>query len=95
MREPLLLKEALEQTIKKMGLKRGLNENRAVAVWAEAVGKKIASKSRAVKIVKGTLHVKAESPVWSQQLALMAEGIKEKINQKLGDVVVKQIRFRS
>lgn len=94
-KEPIAISEVIKQTVKRLGLKKGIEQNAAVTCWAEAVGPKIAVKSQAVKIIKGVLYIKAESPVWSQQLSLMSEELKEKINQRLGKKIVKQIRFRS
>ena len=94
-KEPVLIKEALERTIKEMGLRQGIEQCEAISCWSEAVGQKIAEKSKAHKIIKGTLYVKAKNPIWSQQLSLMSEDLKKKINEKMGNKVVKQIRFRS
>ena len=93
--EPTPIKEALEQTISRLGLKKGLQENGAVACWEEVVGEKIAAKSHPLKITAGVLYIKTSSPAWSQQLSLMAEELKQKINDYLGQPTVKQIRFRS
>lgn len=95
MKEPVLIKEVLKQTIKRLGIDKGLSENKAVACWKEVVGRDISTKSEATKIIKGVLYVKTESPVWSQQLSFMAEELVAKINNHLGGDVVKKIRFRS
>ncbi len=95
MKDISLIKDVLEETIKRLGIKKGLEENMAVSCWNEVVGEKIAAKSEAIKIIKGCLYVKTASPVWSQQLSLMGEEIKNKVNVKLGKNVVKQIRFKS
>ncbi len=94
-KEPVLIREALEKTIKEMGLRQGIEQCAAVSCWSEAVGQKIAEKSKAHKIIKGTLYVKAKNPIWSQQLSLMSEELKNKLNEKMGNKIVKQIRFRS
>ena len=94
-KEPIAIKEALEKTIGELGLKKAIENSKAVDCWSEAVGEKIAQKSKAQKIIKGTLYVKAKNPIWSQQLSLMGERLKEKINDRLGTETVKQIRFRS
>jgi len=92
--EPAPIKEVLEQAITHLGLKKGLQDNKAVTCWEEVVGQKIAAKSYPLKITAGVLYIKTESPVWSQQLSLMAEELKTKMNEHLGKATVKQIRFR-
>jgi len=94
-REPMPIKEVLAQTISRLGLKKGLQDNRAVDCWEAVVGEKVAAKSYPLKITAGVLYIKTESPVWSQQLSLMAEELKQKMNEHLGQATVKQIRFRS
>lgn len=95
MKELVSIKEALEQTVKRLGIDKGLSENRAVACWEKVVGPSIAAKSQATKIIRGVLYVKTESPVWSQQLSFMADELAAKLNSHLGEKVVKKIRFRS
>ncbi|TET52630.1 MAG: DUF721 domain-containing protein [Actinobacteria bacterium] len=94
-RDLLLLRELIDQTTDRMGLKKGIERNMAVTCWPKVVGKEIAAKSKAVKIIKDTLYVKAASPAWSQQLSLMAEQLREKLNKHLGKELIKNIRFRS
>lgn len=94
-KDPVLIKELLAQATKQMGLEGGLEKNKAMTCWKEVVGEKIASKSKATRVVKETLYIKTESPVWSQQLSLMEEQLRAKVNRHLGREVIKNIRFRS
>jgi hypothetical protein len=60
--------------------------------WERAVGTRIASKTRPARLTKGTLTVIASSPVWSNELSLLAEPILERL-RSMG-VKVRELRFR-
>jgi predicted nucleic acid-binding Zn ribbon protein len=57
------------------------------------VGDIIARNAQPEKIRQGTLFVKVSSHVWMQQLQYMKDQISDKLNQKLGGEVVKNIFF--
>ncbi|UCD58513.1 MAG: DUF721 domain-containing protein [Candidatus Hydrogenedentota bacterium] len=63
--------------------------------WTEIVGEDIAAHCVPEKISGGKLYVSVDSPVWCQQLDLLKEELKEKIDRKLQDPGIKKIVFRS
>jgi predicted nucleic acid-binding Zn ribbon protein len=64
------------------------------AVWANAVGKKIAAHSRAVKLVRAHLVVEVEDAIWQRQLFVLRRQIQCKIEESLGAGIVEDIEFR-
>jgi hypothetical protein len=60
--------------------------------WERAVGTRIAAKTRPARLVEGTLTVIATSPIWSNELSLLAEPILERL-RAMG-VKVRELRFR-
>lgn len=60
--------------------------------WERAVGTRIASKTRPARLTEGTLTVIASSPIWSNELSLLAEPILERL-RSMG-VKVRELRFR-
>ena len=58
-----------------------------------SLAKTVANNAQPEKIRNGTLFIKVSSPVWMQQLQYMKEMIAEKLNQRLGSQVVKNIFF--
>lgn len=83
----------LEQSLKRFELAQRLEEYSVWPVWNEVVGSPIARNAQPEKIRNGTLFVKVTSPVWMQQLQFMKEMIADKLNQRLGDEIVKNIFF--
>lgn len=64
------------------------------AAWPQAVGKRIASRARAVALAGETLIVEVDDEIWQGQLSTLRRQILEKLGQVLGRVIVTQIEFR-
>jgi len=87
------LGEVLDKSLKRLELAPRLDEYGVWPVWNDVVGNPIARNAQPEKIRNGTLFVKVTSSVWMQQLQFMKELITEKLNQRLGTAVVKNIFF--
>ena len=87
------LGDVLGKSLKRLELAPRLDEYGVWPVWNDVVGNPIAHNAQPEKIRNGTLFVKVTSPVWMQQLQFMKELITEKLNQRLGTQVVKNIFF--
>jgi len=87
------LGEVLDKSLKRLELAPRLDEYGVWPVWNDVVGNPVARNAQPEKIRNGTLFVKVTSPVWMQQLQFMKELITEKLNQRLGTPVVKNIFF--
>ncbi len=83
----------LDKSLKRLELAPRLDEYGVWPVWNDVVGQPIARNAQPEKIRNGTLFVKVSSSVWMQQLQFMKELITEKLNQRLGALVVKNIFF--
>jgi hypothetical protein len=83
----------LEKSLKRLDLAGRLDEYGVWPVWNDTVGTTIARNAQPEKIRNGTLFVKVSSPVWMQQLQYMKELIAEKLNQRLGSELIKNIFF--
>lgn len=87
------LGEILSQSLKRLNLAGRLTEYSVWPIWDETVGPTIALHAQPDKIRRGTLFVKVTAPAWMQQLQYMKDMIAEKLNQRLGKEVVKNIFF--
>ena len=83
----------LKKLIKSQGLEKEINQQKAVDVWAEAVGKKIKEHTEPVDVRFGVLTVKTSSPVWRQELQFQKKSIMNSINKKLKKTTIKDVRF--
>ena len=79
--------------LKNNGLSTGVNQQKAIEVWGDVVGKKIAENTEAVSVEHGVLFVRANSSSWSQELQLKKKEILLKVNNKIGNKVITDLRF--
>ena len=64
------------------------------AVWAEAVGERVAAAARPVSERDGAVIVACSDPVWTQELDLMQERLLAVLRDRLGDDAPRSLRFR-
>jgi len=69
-------------------------EEIACAAWPGAVGKKVASHSRAARLVRTRLVVEVEDKVWQHQLFSLTHFIVFNLGKHLGPGVVEGLEFR-
>ena len=87
------IKTVLNTYLIKMGLDVGVNQEQAVNIWPTAVGEKIAENTTVQDVKHGVLFVRANSPVWAQELQFQKKEVLFKINSALGKKTIKDIRF--
>jgi predicted nucleic acid-binding Zn ribbon protein len=85
---------ALDELIGGLGIKNKLQEYDAVVFWETVVGERIAEMTTAVKITQGTLFVRVKTSTWRNELALRKTQIKDKLNEYIGNEIVKDIKFQ-
>ena len=81
----------LGNLLRGLGLDQRLREFRAIEVWKAQVGETIAENTRPVGIRNGVLFVEVSSSVWMQELVLLRGEIIERLNQELGETIVRRI----
>lgn len=87
------LSDIISGILKNRGWETKVRENRVFSIWDEVVGDEIAKNSLPKRIDRGSLLVITRNPTWTQQLTMMKKKIIDKINKKLKDKIVKDIRF--
>ncbi len=84
---------SLERLLSAAGLSQPLRGWLAIEVWAEIVGDAAARRARATSFDAGRLIVEVDSPAWVSQLGFMKREYIEKLNQRLGEGVIREIQF--
>jgi hypothetical protein len=69
-------------------------EEIACAAWPAAVGKKIATHTRAARLVRTRLVVEVEDHVWQRQLFALTSHIVRNLEKGLGPGLVDDLEFR-
>ncbi|MGD9930386.1 MAG: DUF721 domain-containing protein [Mangrovibacterium sp.] len=88
------LGQVLRQYIEENKLQHKLSEVDIIASWEELMGKTVASYTEDLKISNGTLFVKTSSPLLRNELMMMKEEIRKRLNEKAGVELIRQIIFR-
>jgi predicted nucleic acid-binding Zn ribbon protein len=85
------LKNILNDTLKDLGLKRGVQKYQALEVWNEIVGPKVAEVTVPQTLTGGKLFIRVKSDVWRHELLYHLPDIIVQINQKVGIKAVEEI----
>jgi predicted nucleic acid-binding Zn ribbon protein len=88
------LAEAIKDYIKEMNLNGKLSEVGVINSWEETVGKAISSRTSKIYIKDHILFVHLNSSVVRNELLMLREELKEKLNEKAGSEVIKDIVLR-
>ena len=81
----------LEGVIAELGLSHKLAECRAKLMFEEAVGPTLARQARALGVENGRMEVAVASAVWRNQLSFMKQEIAARINELVGEEIVKEL----
>jgi len=88
------LAEAINDYITEMNLGGKLSEISVISSWEEIVGKAISSRTTKIFIKDHVLHVHLNSSVVRNELLMLREALREKLNAKAGSEVIKDIVLR-
>jgi len=66
----------------------------AVAAWSAAVGRRLADRTNAVKLVRSRLVIEVEDAVWQSQLYQMRDQILPRVTAVIGPGIVDELEFR-
>ncbi|MBK7710315.1 MAG: DUF721 domain-containing protein [Bacteroidales bacterium] len=86
--------EAVNDYIKEMNIGDKLSEVGVLNSWEEIVGKAISSRTTKIYIRDHVLFVHLNSSVVRNELLMLREALREKLNQKAGAEVIKEIVLR-
>ncbi len=95
MKRPAPVADLMAAIFRGKPAEKRLEEGRIWLVWDAAVGRQIAAKARPVSFRDGTLTVAVVSAPWMQQLTSLKKGILEKLNERLGLEVVRDIYLKA
>ena len=90
----ITLAEAVNDYIREMNLGEKLSEVTIINSWDEIVGKAISSRTTKIFIKDHVLHIHLNSSVVRNELLMLREALKEKLNSKVGSEVIRDIVLR-
>ena len=91
---PVRIGDLLVPSLTRLGLRGRALEAQVLANWPAAVGEMVAEESHCVAFARGRLTVETTSPALSNQLMLQKQTILDALNERMGEPVVRDVRFR-
>jgi predicted nucleic acid-binding Zn ribbon protein len=88
------LAEAMKDYIREMNLEGKLLEVNLINSWEAMVGKAISSRTSKVYIKDHILYVHLSSSVARNELMMLREALREKLNEKSGKELIREIVLR-
>lgn len=93
-RAPEQVTTILERVLTSLNLGIKVKQYRIWEVWNSVVGEAIARQAQPHQIRAMVLWVTVSSSTWMQQLEFMKRQMVERINERIGEKVITDIRFR-
>ena len=90
----ITLAEAIKDFVNEMGLNEKLDETSLIGSWEEIVGRAISIRTSKIYIKEHILYVHLNSSVVRNELHMLKESLKNKLNEKAGKPLIKDIVFR-
>ncbi len=94
MKRPAPLADLIAAAFAGKPVQMRLREMKIWEVWELAVGPQIAAKAMPASFRDGVLTVRVSGSAWMQQLSLMKGDIAGKLNEELGEPLVREIFFK-
>lgn len=83
----------LAEVVSRLGLRRDLDDYRIFEAWDRVVGAQIARHAQPVRLDARRLVVHVRSAVWLQELSLLRDDLRRRINDWMGRELVKELFF--
>jgi hypothetical protein len=83
----------VEGAFRRAGLERDAREWRALAAWSRVAGPRLGGKTRAERVLRGSLIVRVESAAWANELGFLRTQLLEKLRATPGAEGIEELRF--
>lgn len=85
------MQDAMKEFLRKSRLKGGIQALQIEDVWEQIMGKTIAKYTEKIQIINQTLFVSTSVAPLKNELLYQKEKIIERVNEALGDKVIKEV----
>ena len=90
---PVAISALLEGVLEDLGAAERVRECQALLAWESVAGPQLARHARAEKVQRGRLQLAVPSAVWRTHLSFSKQLLVERINQRLGRRVIRDLVF--
>jgi predicted nucleic acid-binding Zn ribbon protein len=85
---------AIAKMLKLYNIEKPVQQNEALILWNDIVGKTISRHTTPEKIMYSKLFIRVDSPVWRNELNFRKAEILKKLNNQLKNAQIKEIVLR-
>lgn len=90
-RAPSLVGEVLDDLVDRLEFRDRLLQYAVFPIWDQEVGSEIAARTEPLRIEDGKLFVRVANSAWMQELHFLKDGIRERLNRRVGAKRVREI----
>ncbi len=83
----------IEGVLEDLGAAGKVRECQALLAWESVAGPHLARHARAIRVLRGRLQLAVPSAVWRTHLSFSKQQLVERINQRLGRQVIRDLVF--
>lgn len=87
----ITLGEALSDLVREYRLEKGLKEAEILNIWESIAGRVITARTKRTYLRDGVLHIHLTSSVVRNELMMLRDSLKNRINSRAGEEVVREI----
>lgn len=87
----ITLGEALSDLVREYRLEKGLKEAEVLNIWESIAGRVITARTKRTYLRDGVLHIHLTSSVVRNELMMLRDSLKNRINSGAGEEVVREI----
>ena len=88
------IKDLLNKALRQLGISKKVKKTQLLNTWSKVIGKDIKEHTEAKYFDRGTLFVNVDNSSWAHQLLFMKQNLIKKLNNKLDEELVTEIRFK-
>ncbi len=85
------ISEVIQAFLKESGLESRLKEVELINSWEEIVGTMISKRTKKIEIKNGKMIIYLKSSVVKNELMMLRESLKNSLNEKAGEEIIKEI----
>lgn len=89
----LPIKNVINLLMENYNLTDKVKENHSINIWPKIVGSKVSQVTKPVRIKQGILYIKVKNDIWRNEIVYQKKIIKDKMNNELGEKVIRDIKF--
>ena len=90
-RSPSRVSSVLSELVARLEFRDRLRQYSVFPLWSEVVGAELARRTEPLRIEEGKLFVRVDGAVWMQELQFLKGEIRERLNQRAGADLVREI----